>query len=160
MLGSPGPSAILGRAVALPGDAGRIGIRIVCRPSFLDHDRMFPVIAEVVGVGKAGDAGFEQAVQPQAILVGDIIDGAPIAILPAVNVKRMKVPAVPAHSRLDCLMQVTECHATEHQDPAPDWWLRAAQRHFQTNHTGIAYPFHSDRLRHDTRTLPFWYRSL
>ena len=72
-------------------------------------------------------------------LVGDIIDGAPIAILPAVNVKRMKVPAVPAHSRLDCLMQVTECHATEHQDPAPDWWLRAAQRHFQTNHTRIAY---------------------
>ena len=82
MLVSPGTSAILGRAVALPGDAGRIGIRIVCRPSFLDHDRMFPVIAEVVGVGKAGDARFEQAVQRQAILVGDIIDGAPIAILP------------------------------------------------------------------------------
>src|SRR5690242_14318294 len=50
------PPAILRRAVPLSGDAGGIlgvGER---RLGLLDQDRMFPVIAEVIGIGEAGDA--------------------------------------------------------------------------------------------------------
>src|ERR1700686_3596914 len=60
---APGASAILWRTVALSADAGRIGRCRAGRRAFFDDDRMFPVVAEVVSVGEAGDAGFQQAIQ-------------------------------------------------------------------------------------------------
>ena len=54
---APGASGILWRTVALSGDAGRIGRRLDCRCALFNDDRMFPVVAEVVSVGEAGEAG-------------------------------------------------------------------------------------------------------
>src|SRR5712691_428647 len=58
LLITPSPAAILWWTVALSADAGRIGRRLTWRRAFFDDDGMFPVVAEVVGMGEAGDAGF------------------------------------------------------------------------------------------------------
>ena len=80
---APGASAILWWTIALSADAGRIERRLAWQRAFFDDDRMFPVVAEVVSVDEAGDAGFQQAVQGQAIFVGDVVNGMAIAVLPA-----------------------------------------------------------------------------
>src|SRR3954447_11152791 len=56
LLIAPWPAAILRRAVPLSGDAGGVSGVGERRLGLLDQDRMFPVIAEVIGIGEAGDA--------------------------------------------------------------------------------------------------------
>jgi hypothetical protein len=94
---------------------------------------MFPVVAEVVGVGEAGDAGFHQAVQGQAIFVGDVINGVAIAVLPAGDVEGMEMTILPAHRGLDRLMQFSQRHRAGDEEAAPDRRSRAAQRHLQAD---------------------------
>src|ERR1700744_2956469 len=94
---------------------------------------MFPVVAEIVGVGKAGDAGFHQAVQGRALLVGDVVTSVAAAILPAGDVEYMEMAILPAHRGLDRLMQVSQRHRAGHEQPAPDWRSRAAQRDLQAD---------------------------
>src|ERR1700746_1254252 len=92
---------------------------------------MFPVVAEIIGVGKAGDAGFHQAVQGRALLVGDVVTSVAAAILPAGDVEYMEMAILPAHRGLDRLMQVS--HRAGHEQPAPDRRSRAAQRDLQAD---------------------------
>ena len=106
MLITPRTSAIFWGTVARSGNAGRIGFSLDGRLGFLDRDYVFPVIAEVVGIAEAGDAGFHQAIQGQATLISDVVDGVPIAILPAIDLESMEMAVVPAHRRLDRVMQV------------------------------------------------------
>src|SRR3954465_15197429 len=53
---APGAATILGRTSALPGGADRTGQSLNSGRALLDDDGMLPVVAEVVGVGEAGDA--------------------------------------------------------------------------------------------------------
>jgi hypothetical protein len=55
---APDAAAIFRRTVALAGDAGGIGLAVDGGLDFLDGDRVVPIVAEILGVGKAGDAGF------------------------------------------------------------------------------------------------------
>ena len=57
----------------------------------------------------------------------------PIAILLPADVEGMEVAVIPAHRRLDRLVQVAERHRAGHQQAAPDRRLGAAQRHLQTD---------------------------
>ena len=65
---APGAAAILGRTPALSGGADGTGQSLNVGRALFDHERMFPVVAEVVGVGEAGDARLDQAVQGDAFL--------------------------------------------------------------------------------------------
>jgi len=91
MLIAPWAAAVFWRTGALSGDAGRIGSPVDRWLGFFHGDRMVPVVAEIVGVAEAGDAGSQQAVQGQAVFVVDVVGGAPVAILLPVNVEGMEV---------------------------------------------------------------------
>src|SRR5215213_8085715 len=114
---APGTAAILGWTPALPGGAEGTGQSLNGGQALLDHERMFPVVAEVVGVGEAGDARLDQAVQGDAVLVGDIVDGTRITVLPALDVECVEMVVVPSHGGLDCAMQVTERRLAGNQEP-------------------------------------------
>src|SRR4051794_21459802 len=98
---------------------------------------MVPVVTEVVGVGKAGDARLDQAVQGDAFLVGDIIDGTRITVLPTLDVECVEMVVFPSHGGLNRAMQVTERRLTGNQEPAPNRWFRVAQRHLQADHVPV-----------------------
>jgi hypothetical protein len=68
---APGAATILGRTPALSGGTGGTGQSLNDGQALFDQERMFPVVTEVVGVGEAGDARLDQAVQGDAFLVGD-----------------------------------------------------------------------------------------
>src|SRR5215210_7380312 len=57
---APGAAAILGRTPALSGGAGGTGQSFKAGQALFDHERMFPVVAEVVSVGEADDARLDQ----------------------------------------------------------------------------------------------------
>ena len=59
---APRASAIFWRTAARTGNAGRIGFTLKGRLGFLDCDHVFPVVAEVVSIGEAGNPGFYQAI--------------------------------------------------------------------------------------------------
>ena len=59
---APGTAAILGWTPALPGGADGTGQSLNVGQFLLDQERMFPVVAEVVGVGEAGHTRLDQAV--------------------------------------------------------------------------------------------------
>ncbi len=84
-------AAILGRTPALSGGTDGTGRSFKAGQAFFDHERMFPVVAEVVSVGEADDARLDKAVQGDAFLVGDIVDGARIAVLPALDIECMEM---------------------------------------------------------------------
>src|SRR5215213_10514806 len=134
---APGAAAILGRTPALSGGADGTGQSLNVGRALFDHERMFPVVAEVVGVGEAGDTRLDQAVQGNAFLVGDIVDGAGIAVLPALDVECAEMVVFPPHGGLNRAMQVTERRLTGNQEPAPDRWFRAAQRQLQADHVPV-----------------------
>src|SRR3954464_5833468 len=131
MLIAPSAPTILRRTVALSANAGRIERHLACRRAFFDDDYMFPVVAEVVGVDEAGDAGFQQAVQGQPIFIGDVVGSVAIAVLPATDIEGMEMVIMPTHRGLDRLMQVSQRHLAKHEEAAPDRRSRAAQRHFR-----------------------------
>src|SRR5215217_916889 len=131
---APGAATILGRTPALSSGTGGTGQSLNDGQALFDQERMFPVVTEVVGVGEAGDTRLDQAVQGNAFLVGDIVDGARIAVLPALDVECAEMVVFPPHGGLDRAMQVTERRLTGNQEPAPDRWFRAAQRHLQADH--------------------------
>src|SRR3954462_340774 len=135
--GAPGAATILGRKPAFCGGAGGTGQSLNDGQALFDQERMFPVVTEVVGVGEAGDARLDQAVQGEAFLVGDIVDGARITVLPALDVEGVEMVAFPSHGGLDRPMQVTERRLTGNQEPAPDRRFRAAQRHLQADHLAV-----------------------
>jgi hypothetical protein len=60
---APWAAAILGRTPALSGGADGTGQSLNVGQALFDHERMFPVVAEVVGVGEAGNTRLDQAVQ-------------------------------------------------------------------------------------------------
>ena len=123
-------------------------------PARVFHDdRMFPVVAEVVGVDEAGDARFEQAIQGQAIFVGDVVNGVAIAVLPAADVEGMEMAIMPAHGGLDRLMQITRRRLARHEEAAPDRRSRAAQRHLQAEDALAGTSLRLDGPAHDPRTL-------
>src|SRR5215210_9531038 len=64
---APGAAAILGRTPALSGGASGTGQSFKAGQALFDHERMFPVVAEVVSVGEADDARLDQAIQGRAI---------------------------------------------------------------------------------------------
>src|SRR3954469_27689 len=109
---APGAATILGRTPALSGGAGGTGQSLNDGQALFDQERMFPVVTEVVGVGEAGDARLDQAVQGEAFLVGDIVDGTRITVLPALDVEGVEMVAFPSHGGLDRPMQVTERRLT------------------------------------------------
>ncbi len=57
LLITPGTAAILRRTRALACDAGRVGRSLSGRKGLFDRDGVLPVVAEVLGVGEADDAG-------------------------------------------------------------------------------------------------------
>src|SRR5712692_4396594 len=146
---APGASAILWWTIALSADAGRIERRLAWQRAFFDDDRMFPVVAEVVSVDEAGDAGFQQAVQGQAIFVGDVVNGVAIAVLPAADVEGVEMLIMPTHRGLDCLMQVTQRHLVRHEEATPDRRSRAAQGHLQADDALAGTSSRLDGLGHD-----------
>lgn len=87
---APGAATILGRTPALSGGADGTGQSLDVGQALFDHERMFPVVAEIVGVGEAGDARRDQVLQGDAFFVGDIIDRARIAVLPAFDVEAVE----------------------------------------------------------------------
>src|SRR3954453_8645056 len=131
---APGTATILGQAPPLPGGADGAGQSLNGGQALLDHERMVPVVAEVVGVGEAGDARLDQAVQGDACLVGDIINRTRISVLSARDVEGVEMVVFPSHGGLDGAMQVSERRLTGNQEPAPDWWFRVAQCHLQADH--------------------------
>src|SRR5215203_5239902 len=48
----PGPAAVLGRAVPFSGNTSGVATCLKRPPGSLNQDRVFPVVAEVIGVGK------------------------------------------------------------------------------------------------------------
>src|SRR5215218_3117593 len=149
MLIAPSAPTILRRTVALSANAGRIERHLACRRAFFDDDYMFPVVAEVVGVDEAGDAGFQQAVQGQPIFVGDVVGSVAIAVLPATDIEGMEMVIMPTHRGLDRLMQVSQRHLAKHEEAAPDRRSRAAQRHLQADDALAATSLRLDGLGHD-----------
>ena len=79
---APGAATILGRTPALSGGTCGTGQSLNDGQALFNQERMFPVVTEVVGVGDAGDARVDQTVQGDAFLVGDIVDGTRITVLP------------------------------------------------------------------------------
>src|SRR3954464_1563796 len=148
MLIAPSAPTILRRTVALSANAGRIERHLACRRAFFDDDYMFPVVAEVVGVDEAGDAGFQQAVQGQPIFVGDVVGSVAIAVLPATDIEGMEMVIMPTHRGLDRLMQVSQRHLAKHE-AAPDRRSRAAQRPLQADDALAATSLRLDGLGHD-----------
>src|SRR4051794_6381325 len=148
MLIAPSAPTILRRTIALSANAGRIERHLACRRAFFDDDYMFPVVAEVVGVDEAGDAGFQQAVQGQPIFVGDVIGSVAIAVLPATDIEGMEMVIMPTHRGLDRLMQVSQRHLAKHEEAAPDRRSPPAQRHLQNDHAPGATSVPLDGLRH------------
>src|SRR3954462_263346 len=63
VLVTPGTAAVLGRAVPFPGNTGGVATCLKRTPGSPNEDRVFPVVAEVIGVGKAADAGVQHLVQ-------------------------------------------------------------------------------------------------
>src|SRR5215208_459460 len=149
MLIAPSAPTILRRTVALSANAGRIEGHLACRRAFFDDDYMFPVVAEVVGVDEAGDAGFQQAVQCQPIFVGDVVGSVAIAVLLATDIEGMEMVIMPTHCGLDRLMQVSQRHLAKHEEAAPDRRSRAAQRHLQADDALAATSLRLDGLGHD-----------
>src|SRR3954464_13983740 len=83
VLVTPGTAAVLGRAVPFSRNTSGVA---TCRkrpPVSLNVDRVFPVVAEVVGVGKAADAGVQHLVQGQPLLVGHRVEAVGGALLAA-----------------------------------------------------------------------------
>src|SRR6478609_7911293 len=109
---APGAATILGRTPALSGGTGGTGQSLNDGQALFDQERMFPVVTEVVGVGEAGDARLDQAVQGDAFLVGDIVDDTRITVLPALDVECVKMVVFPSHGGLDRAMQVSERRLT------------------------------------------------
>src|SRR3954464_12175723 len=134
---APWAATILGRTPALSGGTGRTGQSLNDGQALFDQERMFPVVTEVVGVGEAGDARLDQAVQGDPFFVGDIVDGTRITVLPALDVECVEMVVFPSHGGLDRAMQVTERRLTGNQEPAPDRWFRVAQRHLQADHIPV-----------------------
>src|SRR3954468_11365832 len=134
---APGTATILGRTPALCGGTGGTGQSLNDGQALFDQEHMFPVVTEVVGVGEAGDARVDQTVQGDAFLVGDIVDGTRITVLPALNVECVEMVVFPSHGGLDRAMQVTERRLTGNQEPAPDRWFRVAQRHLQADRVSV-----------------------
>jgi len=93
---APGAATILGRTPALSGGTGGTGQSLNDGQALFDQERMFPVVTEVVGVGEAGDARLDQAVQGDAFLVGDIVDDTRITVLPALDVECVKMVVFPS----------------------------------------------------------------
>src|SRR3954452_19264760 len=134
---APGAATILGRTPALSGGTGGTGQSLNGGQALFDQERMFPVVAEIVSVGEADDARLDQAIQGDAFLVGGIVDGARIAVLPAFDIECVEMVVFPAHGGLDRAMQVTERRLTGNQEPAPDRRFRAAQRHLQADRVPV-----------------------
>ena len=127
LLITPDTAAILGWTVLLSSDADGVEFALDRRLAFFECDRVIPIVAEVIVVGEADDRRSQQVVQGHAIFVGDIVDSVAIAILLAADVEGMEVAIMPAHRRLDRLVQVAERHragmASRRQTVA---WCRAA----------------------------------
>src|SRR3954471_18227015 len=120
VLVTPGTAAVLGRAVPFSRKTGGVATGLKRPPGALNQDRVLPVVAEVVGVGKAADAGVQHLVQGQPLLVGHLVEAVGVAILAAGDVEGMEMAAVPAHRRLDGLMQVAQRHLTGNEKATPD----------------------------------------
>src|SRR4051794_35260480 len=134
---APGAATILGRTPAPSGGTDGTGQSLNGGRALFDQERMFPVVAEIVSVGETDDARLDQAIQGDAFLVGGIVDGARIAVLPAFDIECVEMVVFPAHGGLDRAMQVTERRLTGNQEPAPDRWFRVAQRHLQADHLPV-----------------------
>src|SRR6478735_6051455 len=116
---APTAPAILRRTVPFAGDAGGIAVAIDRWLLALDHDRMLPVVAEVVGIGEAGYTRTQHPIHRQPLLVGRIVDLVRIAVLPAGDVERMQVGVIPTHRGLNDMVKVTQRHPARHPEPAP-----------------------------------------
>src|SRR4051812_44508238 len=128
---TPGTAAVLWRAVSFSGNTGGVATCLKRPPGALNQDRAFPVVAKVIGVGKAADAGVQHLVQGQPLLVGHIVDAVGVAILAAGDVEDMEMVAAPAHHCLDRLMQVAQRYLTGSEKATPDRWLHTVQRHLE-----------------------------
>src|SRR5215210_2928553 len=128
---TPGTAAVLGRAVPFSGKTGGVATCLERPSGSLNQDRAFPVVAKVIGVGKAADAGVQHLVQGQPLLVGHIVEAVRVAILAAGDVEGMEMAAVPANRRLDRLMQVAQRHLTRHEKASPDRGLGTGERHLE-----------------------------
>src|SRR5690242_18392373 len=131
VLVTPGTAAVLGRAVPFSRNTGGVAAGLKRTPRSLNQDRVFPVVAEVVGVGKAADAGVPHLVQGQPLLVGHLVEAVWVAILAAGDVEGMEMAAVPAHRRLDRLMQVAQRHLTGNEKASPDRGVGPVERHLE-----------------------------
>src|ERR671910_867622 len=87
-----------------------------------------------VAPGAAAILGWTPALSGGADGTGQSLDGGRIAVLPALDVECVEMVVFPPHGGLDRAMQVTERRLTGNQEPAPDRWFRAAQRHLQADH--------------------------
>src|SRR3954462_7292352 len=83
---APATPAVLRRAVPLAGDAGGITATVDRRLLAPGHDRMLPVVAEVVGIGETGHARSQHPVHRQPLLVDRVINIMRIAVLSASDV--------------------------------------------------------------------------
>src|SRR4051812_35182747 len=131
VLVTPGTAAVLGRAVPFSRNTGGVATGLKRTPRSLNQDRVFPVVAKVVGVGKAADAGVPHLVQGQPLLVGHLVEAVWVAILAAGDIEGMEMAAVPAHRRLDRLMQVAQRHLTGNEKASPDRGLRTVERYLE-----------------------------
>src|SRR5215204_6135766 len=120
VLVTPGTAAVLGRAVPFSRNTGGGATCLKWPPGSLNQDRVLPVVAEVIGVGKAAHAGGPHLVQGQPLLVGHLVEAVGVAILAAGDVEGMEMAPVPAHRRLDRLMQVAQRHLTGDEKASPD----------------------------------------
>src|SRR5437764_9879204 len=102
MLIPPGTVAVFGRTVALSAAAGRIGLPINREITLFEGNRVFPIVAEVISVAEANDAGSQQAVERRTPFVGNLIDTAPVAKRLASDIEDVEVAITPTHHRLDC----------------------------------------------------------
>src|SRR4051812_16206334 len=120
VLVTPGTAAVLGRAVPFSRNTRGVATGLKRPPGSLNQDRVFPVVAEVIGVGKAADTGVQHLVQGQPLLVGHIVEAVGVAILATGDVEGMEMAPVPAHRGLDRLMQVAQRHLTGNKKATPD----------------------------------------
>ena len=66
---------------------------------------MLPVIAEVVGVGEAPDARFQNSGHGQAHVVLNVVNPGRVAIAASGDVERIQVMVSPAHGGLYRIMK-------------------------------------------------------
>jgi len=114
---------------------------------------MFPAVAEIVSVGEAANAGLHNADQSNTVFIGDVVNGAPITIVPPINVEDMEMAVFPSHRRLDRTVKVSEGHCVEHEKPAPYGRLGSEQRHLDANYGFAHAGFRRTGLGHGSDVL-------